>query len=105
VRRAVEILRERAPDLVVDGEMMADTAVTETLLRERYPFSRLQERANVLVFPSLEAGNIAYKLLHRLAGAEVIGPIFVGMKKPVYAVETGARASDIVTMTAIAVVE
>lgn len=105
VREATRLVREREPDLVIDGEMMADTAVTASLLRGHYPFSRLQERANVLVFPSLEAGNIAYKLLHRLGAAEVIGPIFVGMKKPVYAVETGAGASDIVTMTAIAVVE
>ena len=74
VREAVEILRERAPDLVADGEMQADTAVVDSLLRETYPFSRLDRAANVLIFPSLEAGNVAYKLLQRLGGAEAIGP-------------------------------
>jgi malate dehydrogenase (oxaloacetate-decarboxylating)(NADP+) len=104
VRRATEIVREREPELEIDGEMAADTAVTPALVRENYPFSTLKGAANVLVFPNLEAGNIAYKLLRRTAGAEVIGPIFMGMRKPVYAVETGADANQIVTMTAIALV-
>ncbi len=105
VRRAVEIIRERAPDLIVDGEMQADTAVVPRILRERYPFSPLQDGANVLIFPNLEAGNIAYKLLQRIGGAEAIGPILMGLSKPVHVLQRGDEVSDIVNMTAVAVVD
>jgi malate dehydrogenase (oxaloacetate-decarboxylating)(NADP+) len=104
VRRATAIIKTRAPGLEVDGEMMVDVAMSERQ-RSAYPFTTLKENANVLVFPSLEAGNIGYKLLRRIAGADVVGPIFMGLKKPVYAVETGADASTIVTMTALAVLQ
>ena len=105
VRRAVEILRERDPELVADGEMQADTAVVDELLHDNYPFSRLTRAANVLVFPSLEAGNVAYKLLQRLGGAQAIGPIVTGLRKPVHVLQQGAEVEEIVNVVSIAVVE
>ena len=72
-------MKRRAPELVVDGEMQADTAVTPEIIEQTYPFSTLKGGANVLIFPNLEAGNIAYKLLQRLGGAELIGPIIMGL--------------------------
>jgi len=106
VRRAVEILHEKAPDMIVDGEMNADLAVMPELLKEHYPFSQLQESANVLIFPDLQSGNIAYKLVHRLSGAEAIGPILVGMKKPVHLLQVGSsEVIDVANMTALAVVD
>jgi malate dehydrogenase (oxaloacetate-decarboxylating)(NADP+) len=105
VARAVALLRERDPSLVVDGEMQADTAVEPQILRRDYPFSALKERANVLIFPNLSAGNIAYKLLNHLGGATAIGPILVGMRRPVHVLERGADVQDIVNMSAVAVVD
>jgi malate dehydrogenase (oxaloacetate-decarboxylating)(NADP+) len=105
VARAVQLLRERDPSLVVDGEMQADTAVEPTILRRDYPFSALKEKANVLIFPNLSAGNIAYKLLNHLGGATAIGPILVGMRRPVHVLERGADVQDIVNMSAVAVVD
>ena len=105
VRRAVEIVRQRTPDLMVDGEMQADTAVVPEIIQETYPFSHLRGGANVLIFPSLEAGNIAYKLLARIGGAQVIGPVLMGLSKPVHVLQRGAEVSDIVNMVAVAVVE
>jgi malate dehydrogenase (oxaloacetate-decarboxylating)(NADP+) len=105
VARAVQLLREKDPSLVVDGEMQADTAVEPQILRRDYPFSALKERANVLIFPNLSAGNIAYKLLNHLGGATAIGPILVGMRRPVHVLERGADVQDIVNMSAVAVVD
>jgi malate dehydrogenase (oxaloacetate-decarboxylating)(NADP+) len=105
VARAVEILRRRDPSLMVDGEMQADTALDAEGLAETYAFSRLREPANVLIFPNLSAGNIAYKLLHRLGGATAIGPILLGMRKAVHVLEQGASVEDIVNMAAVAVVD
>jgi len=105
VARAVDILRKRDPTLVVDGEMQADTAMDENILKSSYPFSVLKERANVLIFPNLSAGNIAYKLLHHLGGATRIGPILVGMNLPVHVLEQGADVQDIVNMAAVAVMD
>ncbi len=102
---AVKILRERRPQLVVDGEMQADTAFSEEILSSRYPFSRLKEAANVLIFPNLSAGNIAYKLLTQLGGATAIGPILVGMAHPVHVLEQGADVQEIVNMAAVAVID
>lgn len=104
VRRAVDIVKERAPDLVIEGEMQADTAVVQELL-DHYSFSKLDNTANVLIFPDLNSGNIAYKLLARLGGAEAIGPILMGMQKPVHVLQRGDDVSDIVNMAAIAVVD
>jgi malate dehydrogenase (oxaloacetate-decarboxylating)(NADP+) len=105
VAEAVRLLRERAPELIVDGEMQADTAVNEIVLREQYPFSTLKDCANVLIFPNLSAGNIAYKLLHHLGGATAIGPILVGMRRPVHVLEQGADVENIVNMIAVAVMD
>jgi malate dehydrogenase (oxaloacetate-decarboxylating)(NADP+) len=105
VARAVEILRKRDPSVVVDGEMQADTAVDEAILKSAYPFSALKEMANVLIFPNLSAGNIAYKLLHHLGNATAIGPILVGMNRSVHVLELGADVEDIVNMAAVAVMD
>jgi malate dehydrogenase (oxaloacetate-decarboxylating)(NADP+) len=105
VRQAVAMLHEQEPDLEVDGEMQADTAVVERLLTQTYPFARLKAPANVLIFPNLDAANIAYKLLDRLGGAQAIGPILVGMAKPVHVLQRGAEVSDIVNMAVIAAVD
>jgi malate dehydrogenase (oxaloacetate-decarboxylating)(NADP+) len=103
--QAVQLLRARDPGLIVEGEMQADTALDEEKLRKTYPFSMLKEKANVLIFPSLSAGNIAYKLLNHLGGATAIGPILVGMRRPVHVLEEGAAVEDIVNMAAVAVVD
>lgn len=106
VRDAVDIIRRKKPDLIVDGEMNADLAVEPKITEEHYPFSQLTGAANVLIFPNLGAGNIAYKLVHRLSGAEAIGPILVGMEKPVHILQVGSTSvQDVVNMTAIAVVD
>ena len=105
VRRAVELVRQREPGLMVDGEMQADTAVVPEIIETTYPFSTLKGGANVLIFPNLEAGNIAYKLLSRVAGIEPIGPILMGMSRPVHVLQRGAEVNDIVNIAAIAVVD
>ncbi|WP_435195981.1 NADP-dependent malic enzyme [Natronomonas sp. EA1] len=92
-------------DFPVDGEMQADTAVVEEMLTEDYDFCELDAPANVLVFPNLEAGNIAYKLLQRLGGAEAIGPMLVGMDKPVHVLQRGDEVKDIVNLAGVAVVD
>jgi malate dehydrogenase (oxaloacetate-decarboxylating)(NADP+) len=105
VAKAVELVRQRDPSLLVDGEMQADTAVDGRTILETFPFSSLKEPANVLIFPNLSAGNIAYKLLHHLGGATAIGPILVGMARPVHVLEQGADVQDIVNMAAVAVMD
>ncbi len=106
VRTAASLLKADAEvDFPVDGEMQADTAVVEEILTGTYEFSDLEEPANVLVFPNLEAGNIAYKLLQRLGGAEAIGPMLVGMDKPVHVLQRGDEVKDIVNLAAVAVVD
>ena len=92
-------------DFPVDGEMQADTAVVEDILEGTYGFSDLEEPANVLIFPNLEAGNIGYKLLQRLGGAEAIGPMLVGMDKPVHVLQRGDEVKDIVNLAGVAVVD
>lgn len=104
VRQAVEIVKERAPDLIIDGEMQADTSVVPELM-EGFTFSKLKTSANILIFPDLNSGNICYKLLHHLGGAEAIGPILMGMNKPVHVLQRGDSVDDIVNMAAIAVVD
>ena len=105
VRDAVRIVKARDPELIVDGEMQADSAVVTEILHKTYPFSTLQERANVLIFPDLNAANVSYKLLWRIGGAEAIGPILLGMARPIHVLQRGAEAADIVNLTAIAVVD
>ncbi|MFB6161145.1 MAG: phosphate acyltransferase, partial [Haloferacaceae archaeon] len=89
----------------VDGEMQADTAVVEDILHGTYDFADLEDPANVLVFPNLEAGNIGYKLLQRLGGADAIGPMLVGMDEPVHVLQRGDEVKDIVNLAAVAVVD
>jgi malate dehydrogenase (oxaloacetate-decarboxylating)(NADP+) len=105
VAEAVRMLRLRDPSLVVDGEMQADTAFSAEILNSRYPFAALKEAANILIFPDLSAGNIAYKLLTQLGGATAIGPILVGMQHPVHILEQGADVQEIVNMAAVAVID
>jgi len=106
VRRAARKLRtDPSVDFPVDGEMQADTAVVEEMLTDSYGFSTLEGPANVLVFPNLEAGNIGYKLLQRLGGAEAIGPMLVGMDKPVHVLQRGDEVKDIVNLAGVAVVD
>lgn len=105
VRQAVQLVKHREPNLAIDGEMQADTAVLAERIQETYPFSALQGGANVLVFPNLEAGNIAYKLLATLGGAQMIGPILLGMAYPVHVLQRGASAADVVNLAALAAVE
>ncbi|WP_284008843.1 NADP-dependent malic enzyme [Haloarcula pelagica] len=105
-RKAVERLQSDATvDFQVDGEMQADTAVVEDILEDTYDFADLDGPANVLVFPNLEAGNIGYKLLQRLGGAEAIGPMLVGMDKPVHVLQRGDEVKDIVNLAGVAVVD
>ncbi|HEU5182073.1 MAG TPA: NADP-dependent malic enzyme [Candidatus Polarisedimenticolia bacterium] len=105
VAEATRMVRERRPDLVVDGEMQADTAVEPHLAETVFPFSAIRGDANVLVFPDLSAANVAYKLLHRLGGAEIIGPMLAGMDKPVHVLHQGSTVSDIVNLATIAVAD
>jgi malate dehydrogenase (oxaloacetate-decarboxylating)(NADP+) len=105
VRRATEIVSRLEPELEIDGEMQADTAVFERILEESYPWSRLKQPANVLIFPELQSANIAYKLIWRLAGAEAIGPVLLGMAKPIHVLQNGLEVSDIVNMAALCVVD
>jgi len=104
VRKAVELVKARCPDFEVEGEMQADTAVVPEIIEQRYPFSAMRD-ANVLVFPSLEAANIAYKLLARLGNAEAIGPILLGMGAPVHVLQTGDQVRDIVNIASVAVMD
>jgi malate dehydrogenase (oxaloacetate-decarboxylating)(NADP+) len=104
VRRAVELTKTRRPDLPVDGEMQADTAVVAEIVESRYPFSTIKD-ANVLVFPSLESANIAYKLLARLGKAKAIGPILLGMGAPVHVLQTGDDVNAIVQVASVAVMD
>ncbi len=103
MRRATELVKQARPEMMVDGEMMADTAVVPEILEEDYPFSTLKGGANVLIFPDLDSANIAYKLMLRIGGAEALGPILVGMSKPVHVLQRGATVDEIVNMAAIAV--
>jgi malate dehydrogenase (oxaloacetate-decarboxylating)(NADP+) len=105
VQKAVEIVHAKRPDLKCDGEMQADTALAEGILAENYPWVDLPGGPNVLIFPDLTSGNIAYKLVQRLAGAEVIGPIVCGMAAPVHVLQRHSDLHDIIHLTALTVVE
>ena len=105
VRKAVELLHKADPTLIVDGEIMADAAVSPEILEQTYPFSSLKGGANVLVFPDLASANIACKLLTTIGGAETLGPILMGMTRPVHLLPRGAEVEEIVNVVAIAVVD
>ncbi len=105
-RDAVMAAKSRYPGLAIDGEIQANIALDTELLAETYPFSDLvARRVNTLIFPNLSAGNIAYKLLHEIGGAEIIGPVLMGMARPVHILQLGSSVREIVNMTALAVVE
>jgi len=105
-RKAVKILHEKYPDVIVDGEMQGNFAINTSMLKDNFPFSRLADApANTLIFPNLESGNIAYKLLQELGGAEAVGPILLGLKKPVHIVQLGSSVREIVNMVTIAVLD
>jgi malate dehydrogenase (oxaloacetate-decarboxylating)(NADP+) len=104
ISKAIKIINEKAPGLIVDGEMQADTAVAQDLL-DSFGFSKLTSPANILIFPDLNSGNICYKLLKHLGGGESIGPILMGMNKPVHVLQRGDDVSGIVNMAALAVVD
>jgi malate dehydrogenase (oxaloacetate-decarboxylating)(NADP+) len=105
VIEALKLVRKRMPDLMVDGEMQADTATVPEIISEIFPYSTLKGTANVLIFPDLNSGNIAYKLLCRIGGAKPIGPILLGLNKAVHILQRGAEINEILDMIAIAVVD
>ncbi len=105
MRRALEIIRQRQPGLMVDGEMQADAAIVPDIIDSTFPFSSLKGGANVLICPDLNSGNIAYKLLSHIGGAHLTGPILRGMNKAVHVLQLGAEVSEILDMIAITVVD
>jgi malate dehydrogenase (oxaloacetate-decarboxylating)(NADP+) len=105
IQKAVEIVHKRRPDLMIDGEMQANTAVNEDILKSTYSFSKLNGAANVLIFPDVTSGNIAYKLLMELGEAEAIGPILMGLSKSYHVLQRGASVDDILNIAAIAAVQ
>jgi malate dehydrogenase (oxaloacetate-decarboxylating)(NADP+) len=105
VRQATEIIRKRDPELVVDGEMQADTALNPEISKESFPFNLVPGNANILIFPDLQSANVAYKLMAQVGQAEAIGPILVGMNKPVFVLQQNSDVNDVVNMAAITAME
>jgi malate dehydrogenase (oxaloacetate-decarboxylating)(NADP+) len=106
MREVAKILHERHPHLIVDGELQANFAMNNQMLKEQFPFSHLVDnKVNTLIFPNLAAGNIAYKIMQELGGAEAIGPLLLGMKKPVHVLQLGSSVREIVNMVTLAVVD
>lgn len=106
VARATEIVKQKDPDLIIDGEMQASIALNNEILRENYPFSNLvDQEVNTLIFPNLAAGNIAYNILKELGAADAIGPILLGMKKPVHVLQLGSSVRNIYNMAVVAVID
>jgi phosphate acetyltransferase len=102
VREALKIAKEKRPDLKIDGEMQFDAAIVESIGKKKAPGSEVAGKANVLVFPDLQAGNIGYKIAERLGGAQAIGPVSQGLKKPFFDLSRGCSVDDIVNTAAIA---
>ncbi|MEK6706489.1 MAG: NADP-dependent malic enzyme [Bdellovibrionota bacterium] len=105
VREATIIVKNRMPSLIIDGEMQADTAITPEISKESFPFNLVPGDANILIFPDLQSGNIAYKLIARMGAAEAVGPILVGMQKPVSVLQQNSDVNDVVNMAAITAME
>ena len=105
VSQAAQLAKAAAPDMKIDGEMWADVAVTASLLKEDAPFSSLEDAANVLIFPDMQSGNIAYKLLQRLGGAKVVGPAILGLEAPAHVMQRHAGVDEIFNMTVVTVAQ
>lgn len=105
VQKAVEIAHKNAPELILDGELQLDAAIVESVSKRKAPNSKLKGRANVLIFPDLQSGNIGYKLVQRLAGADAVGPILQGLAAPINDLSRGCSVDDVVNLTAITVVQ
>jgi phosphate acetyltransferase len=101
VQKATELIKQKAPNLILDGELQLDAAIVPKVAQSKAPGSPVQGNANVLIFPDLNAGNIGYKLAQRLGGAEAIGPIVQGLKKPCFDLSRGCSVDDIVNTVAI----
>jgi malate dehydrogenase (oxaloacetate-decarboxylating)(NADP+) len=106
VSDARKIVKQRNPSLIVDGEMQASVAFNKEILKDNYPFSELVDQdVNTLIFPNLAAGNVAYNLLKEVGGADAIGPILLGLKKPVHVLQLGSSVRSIYNMTLVAVID
>ena len=105
VKEATALVKAADPELVVDGEVQANVALDPQIMGDQFPFSRLKGDANLFIFPDLQSANISYKLLHKLGGAEIVGPILMGMNKPVHVLQRGYEVAQIVNMAAVAVVD
>jgi malate dehydrogenase (oxaloacetate-decarboxylating)(NADP+) len=105
MREATEIVKKLRPDIIIDGEMRLDTAVNPLIAKERFPFSQIKGNANILIFPNLDSGNIAYKMMKNLTNSTVFGPVLMGIKKPIHILPRESTVEDIINLTAIAVVD
>jgi malate dehydrogenase (oxaloacetate-decarboxylating)(NADP+) len=105
VKHAVELVKKLKPGLVVDGEMQADAAVDPNISKESFPFNQVPGNANVLIFPDLQSANISYKLMAKLGNAEAIGPILVGMNKPIFVLQQNSDVNDVVNIAAMTAME
>ena len=106
IQQAIKILHEKHPDILVDGEMQIDFALNKELRMKKFPFTKLGDKdVNTIIFPNLSSGNIAYKLMQTIGGAEAMGPILLGMGKPVQVLQMESSVREIINMTAIAVVD
>ena len=105
VQQSVELIHKLDPDLIIDGEIQADIALSPDVLQEVYPFSNLKNGVNTLIFPDLDAGNIAYKLMGKIGGAALLGPILMGMEKPVHVLQQGCDVDAIVNIAAVCAME
>jgi malate dehydrogenase (oxaloacetate-decarboxylating)(NADP+) len=106
VRQTIKFLHQNHPELIVDGEMQMNFALNKELRSQKFPFTRLENRdVNTIIFPNLTSGNVAYKMMYEIGGAEVVGPILMGMRKPILVVPIECSVREIVNMTTIAVVD
>jgi len=104
-KNATRIVKQKRPDIMIDGEMQANVALSSELLQGEYNFSTLKEEANILVFPNLSSGNIAYKMMDTFGQAQVVGPMLLGMRKAVNVLEQNSNVESILNLTAITVVQ